>query len=203
MTQVSNVIFLFGAPCSGKSTLRMALQKHLGREWTSIDQRAVIARNKLNELAANNEIDLRILFLKTKIIIEAKIPWRPKREGEFYFILSPPSEVLEKRDDLRIEKLHRPLLQAVLARDLMGITHSILSRMEEEEFDRRFDSSTMSVMQEVDAIKSVIQIPAVENVAMISAAIKPKTHTKYLQIVVAGVVFSIACVLFYQSQDLP
>lgn len=89
---MNNIIFLFGPSCSGKSTLAKALHNHFGNEWTYIDRDDLIEQNLCTDLTADATLEERIRSIKNKVIIDAQIPWRKKREGEFYFRVLPPSK---------------------------------------------------------------------------------------------------------------
>lgn len=153
---MSNIIFVFGPSCSGKSTLAQALQKNLGSEWTHIDRDDLIEQNVCTESTADRTLEDRIKVIKSKIIIDAQIPWREKQKGEFYFMVLPPLEVLLKRDAERTIQLKRPEKQAYYAREYVFETHSALSTMKRENFDYCFDSSLESVMDEISMVKTLI-----------------------------------------------
>ena len=153
---MSNIIFLFGPSCSGKSTLGQALQKNLGSEWTYIDRDDLIEQNACIESAADRTLEERIQSLKGKIIIDAQIPWREKQKGEFYFMVLPPLEVLLKRDEERTVLLQRPERQAYYARRYVLETHHTLSNMKKESFNHCFDSSRESVIDEINMVKTII-----------------------------------------------
>lgn len=149
---MSNIIFVFGPSCSGKSTLAQALQRNLGSEWTYIDRDDIIEQNVCTESTADQTLEERIKAIKSKIIIDAQIPWREKQKGEFYFMVLPPLEVLLKRDAKRTIKLNRTERQAYYAREYVLQTHSALSTMNRENFDYCFDSSQESVMDEINTV---------------------------------------------------
>lgn len=81
----ARVIFLFGASCSGKSTLGKALQKSLGSAWTYIDRDDLIEQGECTDLTANEALDKRIESSKSRVIIDAQTPWRTKRKGRVIF----------------------------------------------------------------------------------------------------------------------
>jgi adenylate kinase family enzyme len=153
---MSNIIFLFGPSCSGKSTLGKALQSNLGSEWTYIDRDDLIEQNICTDLKADQTLEERIQSVKNKVIIDVQIPWRERRKGEFYFMLLPPLEVLLKRDTDRTTKLQRSERQAYYAQEYVLETHSTLSSMKRESFNHCFDSSQESVVDEINTIKSLV-----------------------------------------------
>ncbi len=57
---MNSVIYLFGASCSGKSTLGGVLQESLGNEWVYIDRDDIIEQNGCTEEAANNILEEKI-----------------------------------------------------------------------------------------------------------------------------------------------
>lgn len=183
---MNNIIFLFGASCSGKSTLGAALQKSLGRGWTYIDRDDLIELEGYQEEVANQVLEERIRLVGSKIIIDAQIPWRKKREGEFYFMVLPPLNVLLERDGRRTEKLGRSLQLARAARQYVVKTFTTLSRMDKKDFNCCFDSSRQSVEEEVRVITS-----------MISSTFD--LHMKYFCISIAGVALGVVCVLFLRK----
>lgn len=146
-----NVIFLFGPSCAGKSTLGIALQNDLGNDWTYID------RDDLPESEADETLEKRIESVKN-LIIDAQIPWREKKMGEFYFVVLPPLDILLQRDAERSEELHRSAKRAHYAREYVLETYNTLSAMKQETFDHCFDSSKESVTDEINRIKSVIKM---------------------------------------------
>ena len=177
---MSNVIFLFGPSCSGKSTLGQALQQNLGSEWTYIDRDDLIEQNVCTESTADRTLEERIRSIKGKIIVDAQIPWREKQKGEFYFKVLPPLEVLLKRDAERTIKLKRPERQAYYARKYVFETYNTLSKMGERNFDRCFDSSQESVMDEIKTVKTFISYSS-------------HSYVKYVCLALASVAFSIVC----------
>jgi adenylate kinase family enzyme len=158
---MSNVIFLFGPSCSGKSTLGKALQSNLGSEWTYLDRDDLIEQNVCTDLTANKTLEERIQSVKNKIIIDAQIPWRERREGEFYFMVLPPLEVLLARDAARTITLQRSSQRAQYAREYVIETYNALSTMDRKSFDRCFDSSRESVSDEISVVQAVIKKRAV------------------------------------------
>lgn len=155
-----SVIFLFGPSCAGKSTLGKALAQSLGREWHYIDRDELIEQRVCREEGANVELDARIFALREKIIIDAQIPWRQKQREERYFLILPPLSILLERDGERTRELSRDQLTARAARRYVCETHATLSSMKPcLGFDECFDSSKMSVEQEVESIKTHIPQP--------------------------------------------
>ncbi|CCB86742.1 putative uncharacterized protein [Parachlamydia acanthamoebae UV-7] len=183
---MSNIIFVFGPSCSGKSTLGQALQKNLGSEWTYIDRDDLIEQNVCTESTADRTLEERIQSIKGKIIIDAQIPWREKQKGEFYFMVLPPLEVLLKRDAERTINLKRPERQAYYAREYVLETHRTLSKMKRENFNHCFDSSRESVMDEINTIKTLINHNS-------------HSYVKYVCFALAGVAFSIVCAVLINS----
>ena len=101
---------------------------------------------------ANQVLDQKISELKTRIIIDAQIPWRKKQEGEFYFLVHPSLEACLERDGRRNQRLDRPPQQAQRARAYVIRTHKELSKLPRDLFDDCFDSSALSVEQEVEKV---------------------------------------------------
>jgi adenylate kinase family enzyme len=147
-------IYIFGASCSGKSTLSKALQKSLGNEWIRIDRDDLIEQEAYSD--ADAVLEEKIQLIKDKIIIDAQIPWRKKRVGEFYFFVLPPLQTLLERDAVRTMRLKRSEERAARAKVYVINTHQTLDAMEQTDFDQRFDSSQVSVEEEVAAIKSAL-----------------------------------------------
>ena len=82
---VSIRIFLFGPSCSGKSTLGKGLQKSFGDPWSYLDRDDLIEQSGCNDAEADALLDKKIESLKDKIIIDAQIPWREKKQESFTF----------------------------------------------------------------------------------------------------------------------
>ena len=183
---MSNVIFLFGPSCSGKSTLGQALQKNLGSAWTYIDRDDLIEQKACIESTADRTLEERIQAIKGKIIIDAQIPWREKHKGEFYFMVLPPLEVLLKRDAERTIKQQLPERQAYYAREYVLETHNTLINMKRELFNHCFDSSRESVMDEINMVKTIIKYNS-------------NFYIKYFCFAVVGVAFSIVCAVLITS----
>ncbi|HEV8051633.1 MAG TPA: hypothetical protein VGP47_03995 [Parachlamydiaceae bacterium] len=154
---MSNIIFLFGPSCIGKSTLGKALQNNLGSEWRYIDRDDLIEQNVCTDSTADRTLEERILSVKDKIIIDAQIPWREKQRGEFYFMVLPPIEVLLNRDEDRTIKLQCSERKAYYAREYVLKTHNVLSNMKRENFNHCFDSSRESIMDEISVVKTIIK----------------------------------------------
>lgn len=152
---MNGVIYLFGASCSGKSTLGKALHKDLGSEWTYIDRDDLIEQGICSELTADRALEEKVSLIKNRVIVDTQIPWREKKEGELYFLILPPLEILLRRDEERTLKLNRSEKRAYYAREYVKETHGILHQMEKAKFDCHFDSSQSSILQEVDVIKSL------------------------------------------------
>ena len=184
---MSNVIFLFGPSCSGKSTLGRSLKRKLGSEWTYIDRDILIEQNVCTDSTADKALEERIQSIKNKIIIDAQIPWRDRRKGEFYFMILPPLQVLLKRDADRTVKFQRSAQQAHDAREYVLITHSALSSMKRQGFNHCFDSSRESVKEEIKIIRSVIK----QN---------PSSYIKYFSFTLAGIAFTIFCAIFINKK---
>jgi len=153
---MSNIIFVFGPSCGGKSTLGKALQKNLGDGWTYIDRDDLVEQGISTDATADQTLDQRIRSIKDKIIIDAQIPWREKKKGEFYFMVLPPLGVLLERDAKRTIKLQRPEKRAYYAREYVVKTYNTLSKMEKKNFDHCFDSSRESVADEIKTVKTVL-----------------------------------------------
>ena len=145
-------LFIFGPSCSGKSTLALALKNSLGEDWRSIDRDDLIEQNICTEDKANQTIDGRIASLKANTIIDAQIPWRDKKEGEFYFVVLPPLAVLLGRDSNRTQRLKRTEKRAHYARLYVEETYQKIASLAPEIFDARFDSSLQTIEQELRII---------------------------------------------------
>lgn len=185
-----NCVYLFGPSCSGKSTLGKALQHTLGDQWTYIDRDDLIEQSLCSESTADAFLDERIQLIKNKIIIDTQIPWREKRKGELYFLVLPPLKILLERDEARTLQLQRTARRAYYAKEYVKKTHHILDKRDKTEFDYCFDSSQVSVEDEIKVIKNCLCQP------------KPVTRVKFLHIAIAGLAFSVICVLFIGRQML-
>src|ERR1700722_7641570 len=98
---MNNIIYLFGASCSGKSTLGKALQNSLGNQWTYIDRDDLIEQGLCSDSTANAALEEKVQSIKNRVIIDAQIPWRKKRKDELYFLVLPPLKTLLERDATR------------------------------------------------------------------------------------------------------
>lgn len=180
---MSDIIFLFGPSCSGKSTLGKALQNTLGCEWTYVDRDDLIEQHACTDATADKTLEERIESIKNKIIIDAQIPWRERRKGEFYFLVLPPLEVLLKRDAERTTRLQRPTKKAYYARQYVLETYKILNSMDRKGFSCCFDSSRETVADEISMVKDVIKYHSI-------------FYVKYFYFSILGFAFSVICVLF-------
>ncbi len=156
MISTTSAIFVFGASCSGKSSLCEMLMNRLGREWTYIDRDAIVDEG-VPEEKANQEIEGRIGKVG-KFIVDAQIPWREKGKGERYFLVHPPLKELLKRDEKRTERLGRDELRASYARSYVFSTYQKLSGLDKGVFNACFDSSNMTVDEEVNAVCSISRV---------------------------------------------
>jgi chloramphenicol 3-O-phosphotransferase len=143
-------LFIFGASCSGKSTLARALQERLGQEWVYLDRDDLLEKEGIEENAANQEIDRRLNSLVYHVI-DAQIPWREPKKNERYVRVFCPIENLFKRDEMRNEKMQRPEARASRARKYVYNTHQSLEKCNIH-FDLILDSSRLTVEQEVEMI---------------------------------------------------
>jgi len=184
-----NIIFLFGASCSGKSTLGMALQRSLGNRWTYIDRDVLIEQGICSESKANDVLDEKIKVIKNNIIIDAQIPWREKRTGELYFLVTSPLKTLLDRDSERTKYLQLPHKIALQNKEYVIKTAHALNEIEKTKFDRSFDSSQLSVQYEVNTIKTFIY--------------KPNMQSKKVYVMLVGLTISWICVLILFSKRLP
>lgn len=153
---MNTIIFLFGPSCSGKSSLGEALHDSLGKEWTYIDRDDLVEQKLCTDATADETLEERIQVLKNKIIVDAQIPWREKRKGEFYFLVLPPLNVLIERDDRRTVRLQRTQESACRAREFVLFTHNILNKMDKKDFNLCFDSSQEPITEEVIAITKML-----------------------------------------------
>lgn len=154
---MSDIIFLFGPSCSGKSTLGKALQNTLGSEWTYLDRDDLIEQQVCTDSTADKALEERMESIKNKVIIDAQIPWRERRASEFYFLVLPPLEVLLKRDAERTRRLQRPTQKAQYARRYVLETYNILNSMDRKGFNYCFDSSRESVAEEISMVEDIIK----------------------------------------------
>lgn len=138
---MSGIIFIFGPSCSGKSTLSHELIKQLGSEWTYLDRDVLIENGDCLESAADETLEERIKTIGNRIIVDAQIPWRSKKEHEFYCLLLPPLETLLERDAKRTVHLARSASRAEQAKKYVVSTYQTLSQLNPNKFDLRFDSS--------------------------------------------------------------
>lgn len=187
---MNHVIYLFGASCSGKSTLGEALQCSLGSEWTYIDRDDLIEQGLCVDSTANATLEEKVQQIKNRVIIDAQIPWREKRQGEFYFLILPPLQTLLERDAARTLELKRPEQRARYAREYVIETHQTLDKMKKAQFDYCFDSSQLSIQQEVEVIRDFVSYQA-----------KPSLRIKYTCLVIAGLTFSLICALLYREEE--
>jgi adenylate kinase family enzyme len=157
---MNDVIFLFGPSCSGKSTLGKALCNSLGRQWTYIDRDDLIEQNLCTDSTANVALEEKIKSIRQNIIIDAQIPWRKKRKGEFYFMVLPPLKILLERNEKRDRQLQRSEQRAYYARKYVLETYNALVNIDKSEFNYCFDSSMESVQDEVNTTRSLIDIKA-------------------------------------------
>jgi guanylate kinase len=153
---MSQIVFIFGASCSGKSNLSQALHQHFRKDWQCIDRDDLIEQSECSEANANATLDAKIQSIGKCVIIDAQIPWRKKRSGEFYFLVFPPLKILLERDQKRTINLKRNEQRAAGAKAYVEETHEILEKMAKEDFDLIFDSSQISVKEEIDRIKRKI-----------------------------------------------
>lgn len=142
-------MFIFGPSCGGKSTLALTLLRELGNDWTCLDRDALIDDEGHDEENVNRVIDEK---LTQHTIVDAQIPWREKRAGEFYFLVLPPLDTLLKRDEERTSEHSRSEDRAKWCRHYVIETYDTLRAWPKEPFDACFDSSVLSVAEEVDAI---------------------------------------------------
>ena len=177
-------IYLFGPSCGGKSTLAKALQKDLGREWTYFDQDILIAKGECAEVTANALLETKVELVKNRVIIDAQIPWRQKKEGELYFLVMPPLTTLLERDAARTIALQRSEKRALSAKAYMINTYNYLAGIDRAMFDECFDSSSMLVEEEVKVIRTIIHYRASSNMLV-----------KTICITLAGVALTLVCVL--------
>lgn len=109
-------------------------------------------------LSIDSVLEAKIKALAHNVIIDAQVPWREKREGELYFSIQPPLNVLLDRDQLRTQHLNRCKKQADDAHNYVIETFNALKRLNPQMFNRCFDSSKESVQDEIDAIKQLLQL---------------------------------------------
>lgn len=133
-------IFIFGPSCSGKSTLGKALQKSLGPSWTYIDRDHLIENEGCAEADADTALEKRVQEIGQRVIVDAQIPWREKKQDEIYCLLLPPLPALLERDAQRTKILMRPEKRARWARQYVIDTHETLSKADKSSFSLCIDS---------------------------------------------------------------
>lgn len=153
-TTLTGVIYLFGASCSGKSTLGQALLSHLGNQWTYVDRDDLIDQGLCSDTTADVTLEAKIQQIRNRVIVDAQIPWKKKEKGELYFLVLPPLQTLLDRDTQRTSELQRTATKAQSARDYVIETHDTLAQMDKADFDYCFDSSQLSVQDEVNLIQT-------------------------------------------------
>ncbi len=188
---MNNIIYLFGASCSGKSTLGKALQNSLGSGWTYIDRDDLIEQGLCTDLTANTTLDEKVQLIRNRVIVDAQIPWRKKREGELYFLVLPPLKTLLERDFTRTLLLGRTVKQACYAKEYVIQTYENLDRMDKTEFNYCFDSSQVSVRDEVNTIKAFVVYTPQLNL-----------QVKCICFAIAGLALSLVCVLFLDIRKI-
>ena len=150
-------IYIFGPSCSGKSTLAKTLQQRLGDQWTYLDRDQLIESGLCPESAADTTLEERIQAVKTRVIIDAQIPWKEKKEEEIYCLLLPPLGTLLERDAQRTKALNRSERRALRAKEYVIHTHETLRRTALERFDVCFDSSLIPIEQTVVKLLQLLQ----------------------------------------------
>lgn len=166
-----SVVYLFGPSCGGKSTLGKALESKLGSRCVYIDRDDLIENGDCDESKADIFLEQKINFIKDGrsssegiaasrkiIIVDTQIPYKEKQEGEVYVLVQPPLDVLLARDEERTKTLKRPEKRAFYAREYVIHTFKALDQMEKTKFDHCFDSSQISVQEEVCLIESSLRI---------------------------------------------
>ncbi|MCI0381566.1 MAG: hypothetical protein L0207_00725 [Chlamydiae bacterium] len=147
-------IFIFGPSCSGKSTLSQALYTSLGDTWTYIDRDELIEKGVCRKTEVNQTIDQKIKEIKDRVIVDAQVPWREKKEGEFYFLILPPLQILLERDQKRTTNLKRSDELAKRAKMYVLNTYETLKKIPQGIFNKCFDSSQLSLEEEVQQIRN-------------------------------------------------
>jgi adenylate kinase family enzyme len=149
-------IFVFGPSCGGKSTLAKQLHATLGDTWTYVDRDELIEQSICDEANADRVLDQKIKEIKDRVIIDAQIPWRERKEGELYFLVLPPLHTLLERDDNRTVFLKRCSERALRARNYVIETYDTLSQLPKEMFNRCLDSSQLSVEEEIQQVNKLL-----------------------------------------------
>lgn len=155
---MNKVVYIFGPSCGGKSTLALTLKDNLDDTWTYIDRDDLVEQGVCDDSSADLVLEEKVLGCQERVIIDAQIPWREKRAGELYFLVIAPLERLLERDVERAEELqlNRTDRRVKYCRQFIRETHQILDKMEKEQFDYCFDSSKVSVEEEVRVIKTYL-----------------------------------------------
>lgn len=152
-------LYIFGASCSGKSTLGKALKKNLGKNWIYLDRDDLTQKEAVREEEANDFLEERLNKLlkeKKKVIIDAQIPWRKKKKGELYCRINPPLKTLLTRDLKRARKLKRTKKRNKYARKFVIETYFQLEKIKSSEFDLSMDSSFLTAENEVTMILELL-----------------------------------------------
>lgn len=163
-TQI-NVVYLFGPSCGGKSTLGLALKERLRGRWGYIDRDAVFAqacKTEAEENALNAVLEDEIQRSKTRMIIDAQKPWRAKKENELYVLVSAPLEVLLERDLERTKNWKKDVARSKYATQYVIKTQQLFESMNKDQFDYWFDSSQVSVQDEVDIVQKRLEGPIID-----------------------------------------
>lgn len=188
---MNNIIYLFGPSCSGKSTLGIALHENLGSQWTYIDRDDLVERDLCTDSTANTLLDQKVQLIRNRVIIDAQIPWREKREGERYFLILPPLQTLLERDANRALLLKRQEKRAYYAREYVKETYQTLSQIEKTKFDYCFDSSQISIQDEIVIVKTFIQ-----------GKKEGWLQMKYTYFAVACLAFTVVCLLLSKTSKM-
>ncbi len=138
-------IYIFGASCSGKSSLAQALHTKLGNEWTYLDRDLFIETGTCADGTANAFLDIKIREMTNRVIVDAQIPWKSKEKGDLYLLVHAPLDVLLQRNSIRTANLQRSATRALHAKQYVINTHKQLDQQPKEQFDACFDSSTASI----------------------------------------------------------
>ncbi len=190
---MNHTIFLFGASCSGKSTVGKALQHRLGNDWTYIDRDELIESELATDSTANALLDEKIQRIGKHSIIDAQIPWREKKAGELYFLILPPLSILLERDAVRNLRLKRSIIRAYYAKQYVIETYQKLATMEKKEFTYSFKSSEISVQDQVNLIKTFLNCR--------DSSQSSHLHNKYKWLVVAMLACSLVYILFLSIEE--
>ncbi|KTC82615.1 AAA family ATPase [Legionella cherrii] len=150
-------IYIFGPSCSGKSTLSIELKNIFGDECEYIDRDDLIEQKICPEEMADLTVDEIVKDIEKTVIVDSQIPWREKKDGELFFLLFPPLQILLARNEKRNENLNRARSRSEICKQFVIETYEALDKISKEQFDAVFDSSYVTIYEIADEIVQIIQ----------------------------------------------